>query len=294
MKKTNFLNLILPNSSVENWGSTYNKNFEIIDSQMASLNSRMNNVDIQIGDLGYLKIDENQPYLNFDIDNNTFITSTYPNGSGNYTVYGFESDEGKKSFRDIKDYTGFIVVNGIEADPNKQSPFNIKWTASDLLVKITVYDEFFNSSVKFIKFPQALGGFYVPTSALDQDRIIFKKVIGEYAADTISVEFPRKFWYVVLYEVEITDTTQPYNIPNENSDIARPNFVPVFYIKQDNIYRQIIVDYILYFENNQWKIKLENCNLAENETVLMRYIKTSGETLFDAIPEAEIRELFEE
>ena len=124
--------------------------------------------------------------------------------------------------------------------------------------------------------------------------IIFKKVIGEYAADTISVEFPRKFLYGVLYEVEITDTTQPYNIPNENSDIARPNFVPVFYIKQDNIYRQIIVDYILYFENNQWKIKLENCNLAENETVLMRYIKTSGETLFDAIPEAEIRELFEE
>lgn len=194
--KTTYLQLNKPGANARGWGSALNNNMDILDNAYNSTNSRINNLQLQLGEMNYISFMPNQDYVKFNTDPSP-DTSYFTVGAINRDGDDLEVDTTKKygvnyePYSEIEDFTGFYVLISSPARKNAPAPYNIEWKAGDILVKTSIVEG--NQRIpQFIKFPQALGGYYVPTGTTigPSTQITFTKTLSLAAEDSYTITFP--------------------------------------------------------------------------------------------------------
>ena len=250
--KTTYLQLNKPGANARGWGSALNSNMDILDSAYNSTNSRINSIQLQLGEMNYISFLPNQDYVQFQGTGNYtsfdtgYVTQTV-GSDGKITLtfnkvktYGSGSDP----YTEIPDFTGFYVFNTIQAKPNADAPYDTAWSEGEILVKTS---EISNNQriATFVKFPQALGGYYKPTEVINNTTgqtsgvgpnftIKFEKVLPRSAEEEATITLPAGVVQGTWKNIQVStfdndDNAAPYEYTYILSDLSSP-FPSTIYI----------------------------------------------------------------
>ena len=194
--KTTYLQLNKPGANARGWGSALNNNMDILDNAYNSTNSRINSLQLQLGEMNYISFMPNQDYIKFNSGQSP-DTSYFTVGAINKEGNDLEVDTTKKygenndPYSEIEDFTGFYVLTSRTAVPNAPPPYDTDWEAGEILVKTSIV-EGNQRTPQFIKFPQALGGYYVPSGQTigPSTQITFTKTLPLAAEKNYKITFP--------------------------------------------------------------------------------------------------------
>lgn len=195
--KTTYLQLNKPGANASGWGSALNNNMDILDNAYNSTNSRINNLQLQLGEMNYISFMPNQDYVKFNTGSSpdtSYFTVGAINEEGDDLKVGTTKKYGVNNdpYSEIEDFTGFYVLTSSPARKNAPAPYNIEWKAGDILVKTSIVEG--NQRVpQFIKFPQALGGYYEPQTKQvvgPNYEVKFNKVMPLNAPETVTITMP--------------------------------------------------------------------------------------------------------
>ena len=64
--KTTYLQLNKPGANARGWGSALNNNMDILDNAYNSTNSRINSLQLQLGEMNYISFMPNKDYVVFN------------------------------------------------------------------------------------------------------------------------------------------------------------------------------------------------------------------------------------
>ena len=192
--KTTYLQLNKPGANARGWGSALNNNMDILDNAYNSTNSRINSLQLQLGEMNYISFMPNKDYVVFNEKDTTYFTVGAINDTGTALIPNTKQiyGAGGLPYEEIEDFTGFYILTGYDISKGTgDRPYDVSWSPGEILVKTS---EVVNNQrvAQFVKFPQALGGYYAPT---DQEvgpstTIKFTKVLPLAAKDDYTITFP--------------------------------------------------------------------------------------------------------
>ena len=257
VNKTTFLQLILPNSDITNWGQVVNNNFSKIDQKLFEYNDSINLIKAGLENISF-NIEEKQRYCKiYTEDSNLVIETGYLQTIDNVTTFvSFEkyyNDDvsNELSFNDIKDYSAFIVYEDtkiLQYFPGFSTSVNFK--AGDIIVKKAEVDESYNTQAIFILIPQGVGGWYEPSVNVTEDHILWKKKISVEARDNIPTSFPNRDVLCSLSIVELTASDTPISLGISAATIQN---VSIFFLLTDEaqkIFHNAFVDYTINYDDS--------------------------------------------
>lgn len=257
INKTTFLQLILPNSDITNWGQVLNNNFSKIDQKFFEYNNDINSIKAGLENISF-NIEEKQRYCKIYTEDSILVIETgYLQTIDNITTFiSFEkyyNDDvlNKLSFNNIKDYSAFIVYEDTETlqyFPGFSTSVNFK--AGDIIVKKTEINESYNTQSIFILIPQGVGGWYEPSINVIEDHILWKKKISVEARDNITTSFPKRDVLCSLSIVELTASNVPISLGISAATIQN---VSIFFLLTDEtqkVFHNALVDYTINYDNN--------------------------------------------
>lgn len=127
--KTTYLQLNKPGANARGWGSALNSNMDILDNAYNSTNSRINSLQLQLGEMNYISFMPNQDYIKFNAGQNpdtSYFTVGAINDSGDDLKVGTTKEYGtnKEPYTEIEDFTGFYVLTSRSAVENAPAPYN--------------------------------------------------------------------------------------------------------------------------------------------------------------------------
>ena len=194
--KTTYLQLNKPGANARGWGSALNNNMDILDNAYNSTNSRINSLQLQLGEMNYISFMPNQDYIKFNpgqSPDTSYFTVGAINKEGNDLEVGTTKKYGENNdpYSEIEDFTGFYVLTSRTAVLNAPPPYDTDWEAGEILVKTSIV-EGNQRTPQFIKFPQALGGYYVPSGQTigPSTQITFTKTLPLAAEKNYTITFP--------------------------------------------------------------------------------------------------------
>ena len=273
-EKTKNLKLNKPNTGSQNWGIALNSNMEILDKAYNSLISRIESLLAQLNAMNYLSFEEDNSYVKLNTDgvdfDHYFTTGNYEDDAGGfignkkYYSTDFPSSDGFL-YSDIIDYTGYYVVNSIIGNADLLAPYNEDWDAGEIMVKIS-YIEDNERKIKFLHFPQALGGYYIPTQeTIGSTTIKWIKKMPLEAGEYYNTSFPSNIIKAKYNSVpfssftKINETEYKYVLYDiEPLKHLPPNLEISFFILENNEYNQFYIDYYLSLdESNRTVIRIK-------------------------------------
>lgn len=187
--KTKNLQLSKPASGAINWGSAMNGNMEKLDRAYDNLSSRITLIQQTLGEMNYIFFIEDEKFAKLDKNNPTQFAVGTINEDGSFKQNRIYTED---EYGTILDFTGFYIYEDYDdAIVDASSPYNDTWDISEIMVKVS-YIEDNTRQVKFIKFPQALGGYYVPDATYENGctYIDFIKTLPLQAGDKYTVKIP--------------------------------------------------------------------------------------------------------
>ena len=195
--KTTYLQLNKPGANARGWGSALNSNMDILDSAYNSTNSRINSIQLQLGEMNYISFLEDYQYVKLNEDNDSYFTIGTVSNTGVFTgekQYGEGAGTSgltREPYTEIPDFTGFYVVDGVNSY-SSAAPYDLNWQAGEILVKTSQIQD--NQRIaRFVKFPQALGGYYEPQTKQvvgPNYEVKFNKVMPLDAPETVTITMP--------------------------------------------------------------------------------------------------------
>ena len=294
--KTTYLQLNIPGANARGWGSALNSNMVILDNAYSSTQSRINTIQSQLGEMNYLSFESGFNYLQWSESTNYFTVGTVDSdddtelnvdlGTKNY---GNSVDPVAEPYTEIPDFTGYYIINDYTPPSTgtiPPAPYDVSWKKGEILVKTSEIKD--NQRVaRFVRFPQALGGYYIPTSYSigPTTTIDFKKTLPLSAGDTYRITFPAGTVQASWKNVQINDftpdkSTAPYEYSYTFTDIleeqiSTTTFIPPidvrFFEVTDSKTQKIEIDYWFTNTVDSCTIHIE---LAEprTESLWMSYI----------------------
>ena len=202
--RTTFLRLEKPNLMSTNWGASLNNNFDRIDKNAESVNNNLRQIRNTMGENNIIGTDEEYPYIYISYTGAAYELILQEKGDftgSTKEVYKYSNGiEETNLLNDIGDYTGFyIIADYVVPDEIPESVHQIfkqKWSVGEIATKYTGWD--LNNLVSeplFVKYKQALGGWYVPTnvggdSSKLTNKITWEKQFAENAPKTAETSIP--------------------------------------------------------------------------------------------------------
>ena len=257
VNKTTFLQLILPNSDITNWGQVVNNNFSKIDQKLFEFNDSINLIKVGLENISF-NIEEKQRYCKIYTENSNLIIETgYLQTINNVTTfvsfekYYNEDASNEFSFNDIKDYSAFIVYEDTETlqyFPGFSTSVNFK--AGDIIVKKTEVNESYNTQAIFILMPQGVGGWYEPSANVTEDHILWKKKISVEARDNITTSFPSRDVLCSLSIVELKTSDTPISLGISAATIQNVSIFFLLTDKAQKIFHNAFVDYTINYDDS--------------------------------------------
>lgn len=123
-----------------------------------------------MGENNIIGTDENYPYIGISVKDGIYTLTLQETATGGKTnvVYRFlNSKEEINNLGDIGDYTGFYIAEDYDVPSqvaeDVHQVFKQKWSVGEIATKYTGWDS--NNLISeplFVKYKQALGGWYVP------------------------------------------------------------------------------------------------------------------------------------
>lgn len=288
--KTTYLQLNKPGANASGWGSALNNNMDILDNAYNSTNSRINNLQLQLGEMNYISFMPNQDYVKFNTGpspDTSYFTVGAVNRDGDDLEVGTTKKYGVNNdpYSEIEDFTGFYVLTSSPARKNAPAPYNIEWKAGDILVKNSIVEG--NQRIpQFIKFPQALGGYYVPTGKTigPSTQVTFTKTLSLAAEDSYTITFPSGTVQASWKNVELYDNDDikqigstyeyTYTIPELHGTISGTYIPPLdlrFFQVESGKIQRVEIDY--WFTNTITDCTLHfELNKALDTTLYLSYI----------------------
>ena len=293
--KTTYLQLNKPGANARGWGSALNSNMDILDNAYSSTQSRIYSIQSQLGEMNYLSFESDYNYLQWGESTNYFTVGTVDSdddtelnvdlGTKNY---GNSVNPVAEPYTEIPDFTGYYIIQDYTPPSTgtvPPAPYDVSWKKGEILVKTSEIKD--NQRIaKFVRFPQALGGYYIPTTYQigPTTTIDFKKTLPLSAGDTYRITFPAGTVQASWKNIQITsfegDNTAPYeytytftDIPEEQ--ISTTTFIPpvdVRFFETDGTKTQRVeIDYWFTNTANSCTLHIE---LAEPRTssLWMSYI----------------------
>lgn len=286
--KTTYLQLNKPGANANGWGSALNSNMDILDNAYNSTNSRINNLQLQLGEMNYISFIPNQDYVKFNTGQNpdtSYFTVGAINEDGNDLEVGTTKKYGENNdpYSKIKDFTGFYVLTSSPAIANAPAPYNTDWEPGEILVKTSIVKG--NERVpQFLKFPQTLGGYYVPTGETigPSTQITFTKTLPLAAKKNYTITFPSgtvqaswKNLRMNSYMTRVDSTYEyTYTIPELHGTISDTYIPPLdlrFFQVESGKIQRVEIDY--WFTNTSTDCTLHiELNEALDTTLWLSYI----------------------
>lgn len=286
--KTTYLQLNKPGANASGWGSALNNNMDILDNAYNSTNSRINNLQLQLGEMNYISFMPNQDYVKFNTGQNpdtSYFTVGAINEDGNDLEVGTTKKYGENNdpYSKIKDFTGFYVLTSSPAIANAPAPYNTDWEPGEILVKTSIVKG--NERVpQFLKFPQALGGYYVPTGKTigPSTQVTFTKTLSLAAKKNYTITFPsgtvQASWNNLKMNGNMTRVGSTYEytytIPELHGTISGIYIPPVdlrFFQVESGKVQRVEIDY--WFTNTSTDCTLHiELNKALDTTLWLSYI----------------------
>ena len=201
--RTTFLRLEKPNLMSTNWGASLNNNFDRLDKNAESVNNNLRQIRNTMGENNIIGTDENYPYISISVKEGIYTLTLQETTTGGKTNVVYRFLNGKEEINnlgDIGDYTGFYIAKDYDV-PNQvpedvHQIFKQKWSIGEIATKYTGWDS--NNLISeplFVKYKQALGGWYVPTnvggdSSKLTNKITWEKQFAENAPKTAETSIP--------------------------------------------------------------------------------------------------------
>lgn len=296
-EKTKNLKLIKPNSGATNWGAAINGNMETLDEEYSKISSRINIINQELGEMNYIYFNDTQNYVKLSLTTgnlNQFIAGTV-NEEG---IFSDKQTYTTDTYGTISDFTAFYVYNdypqngGVIPD-NAIPPYNTSWLAGDILVKKSIISGQ-QRVVQFMKFPQALGGYYVPIiEGNDPTTVTYTKTLSINAPDKKVISFPpdQVFgkWKTVGLSSKylVSGTNSTYKIPLEIKNVLAGILPPPvdfrFFYNTGTKLQRFEVDYWLTYNGGEFYLNIEFGNTLTEEDYgkitisYIQYIEPSGE-----------------
>lgn len=286
--KTTYLQLNKPGANARGWGSALNSNMDILDNAYNSTNSRINSLQLQLGEMNYISFMPNQDYIKFNAGQNpdtSYFTVGAINDSGDDLKVGTTKEYGtnKEPYTEIEDFTGFYVLTSRSAVENAPAPYNTDWEVGEILVKTSIVKDN-QRTPQFIKFPQALGGYYVPTGQTigPSTQVTFTKTLPLAAEDSYTITFPagsvQASWKNLQMNGNMTRVGSTYEytytIPELHGTISGTYIPPLdlrFFQVESGKVQRVEIDY--WFTNTTTDCTLHiELNEALDTTLWLSYV----------------------
>lgn len=279
-RKTEYLELVKPSVGATNWAPAINGNMDKIDTGVSALNKQLSLVQNELGTLGFIYIDPEENYI--EINENNIALGTVIDGE--FIVKRTLSPTEYQN--SIKDYTGWYIHKNYTAQNDQlPPPSNESWDTSDIIVKVSTIQTSGRVPI-FRKFPQALGGYYVPRKDLTTlPTIYFDKVLPVDAPKVVDIQIPLlrtkgTINYINFNSPNWTFSTEGTHIKGvfDHDFTIKPDAPPSvdinFFVKNGTEWQRIMIDYgFITTETNTYRIVVNLDSITEEEykTFIMGY-----------------------
>lgn len=279
--KTYFLQLSKPSSGALNWGSAMNGNMDKLDRAYDNLRAHIISIQQALGEMNYIFFIENENFALLDKDNPTQFAVGKVNENGIFEQTRIYTEN---EYEEILDFTGFYIYEDYDqAIEDASSPYNDTWDISEIMVKVS-YVENNIRKVKFIKFPQALGGYYVPDAKYTNGwtYIKFTKTLPLQSPDEYEIHIPPGNVETTWANVSLNEFTfvsnyiYKYQLHLLNPSSTLPPSVNVkFLISNTNnsISQNFFVNHWFTYENNENYIYLQFDSEPPKDRITFSYIQ---------------------
>lgn len=250
--RTTFLRLEKPNLMSTNWGASLNNNFDRLDKNAESVNNNLRQIRNTMGENNIIGTDENYPYISISVKEGIYTLTLQETTTGGKTNVVYRFLNGKEEINnlgDIGDYTGFYIAKDYDV-PNQvpedvHQIFKQKWSIGEIATKYTGWDS--NNLISeplFVKYKQALGGWYVPTnvggdSSKLTNKITWEKQFAENAPKTAETSIPIRALNTTTFVYLLTGVQDNTSIPIDGD---YDTFIST-YIKNDDDLRNAHFDF---------------------------------------------------
>lgn len=250
--RTTFLRLEKPNLMSTNWGASLNNNFDRIDKNAESVNNNLRQIRNTMGENNIIGTDENYPYIGISVKDGIYTLTLQETATGGKTKVVYRFSNGKEEINelgDIGDYTGFYIAKDYDVSSqiaeDVHQVFKQKWSVGEIATKYTGWDS--NNLISeplFVKYKQALGGWYVPinvggSSSKLTNKITWEKQFAENAPKTAETSIPIRALNTSTYVYLLTGVQDGTTIPVDGD---YDTFIST-YIKNDDDLRNAHFDF---------------------------------------------------